>query len=324
VICYFVPGIPYPILTLGGEQGTAKTTCAKILIRCVDPGSDPGPLPRDERKFAVRMWNGYVHAFDNLSDIAPYQSDMLCRAATGDDYGDRTLYSDDELTSIPYRRPIILTGIDLGAIQPDLAERQVPIELSLIEEGKRRTEQTVIGSEGTGDDQGVLDEFDQEHGAILGAFLDLLADVLTYLPQVGKIALPRMADFGVVLAALDKRHEVLHGEPHTAPLLPLYRTLARNVVANSARDDIVGNVILALMEGRDSWEGTATALLKALVPLLPPPAPDKLPPKWPNPQALGHRIPKLAPALREHGLEIYRDREGHNRDRTVKITRKDQ
>lgn len=320
-VCYLIPGIPYPITGIRGEQGTAKTTAAKLLIRCIDPGGAPGPLPRDERKFAVKMWNAHVHAFDNLSDIAPYQSDMLCRAATGDDYSDRTLYSDDESTSIPYVRPIILTGIDLGAIQSDLAERQAPIDLEPIAEGRRRTERTVIGSDGAGDDQGVIDEFDAAHPEILGALLDLLADVLTYLPKVGKIPLPRMADFGVVLAALDKRHEALHGEPHSTPLLGLYRNLSRNIVAESARDDVVGNTILALMQKRDEWNGTATALLKKLVQFLPPPAPDKLPPKWPTPQGLGHRIPKLAPALRLNGLEIEKDREGHNRDRTITIRR---
>jgi hypothetical protein len=255
LVAYLIPGIPYPILVVRGEQGTAKSTFVKLLIRCIDPGRDPGPLPRDERNFSIRMWNGHVHGFDNLSDIAAYQSDMLCRAATGDDFGERTLYSDDELTSMPYRRPLILNGIDLGAVSPDLADRELPVTLTKIAEGKRRAERTVLGDD-DGDDPGVLDEFDNVHAAVLGELLDMLADVLRFLPRVGRITLPRMADFGKVLAALDLRYAEVHGRPHGRPLLDTYCALAREAVADSAKDDVVGNAILDFMSGQDFWEGT--------------------------------------------------------------------
>ena len=310
LVAYLIPGIPYPILVIRGEQGTAKTTFVKILMRCIDPGRDPGTLPRDERNFAVRMWNGHVHGFDNLRDLAPYQSDMLCRAATGDDYGERTLYFDDEMTSLPYRRPIILNGIDLGMVSPDLADREVPIELVKISEAKRRSERTVIGDD-DGDDPGVLDEFDAGHADILAALLDILTDVLKYLPQVGKIPLPRMADFGKVLAAMDLRHKEIHGKQHSKPLLDIYRKLAREAVAESGKDDVLGNAILELLAAKGSFEGTTAELFAALVATLPKPAPDKLPRGWPaNPRALGHRFAKLNPALRANGLEIIRGGHG--------------
>jgi hypothetical protein len=305
LICYLIPDIPYPILVVRGEQGTAKSTLVKICIRCIDPGRDPGPLPRDERNFSIRMWNGHVHGFDNLASIADYQSDMLCRAATGDDYGERTLYTDDEMTSLPYRRAIILNGIDLGAVKPDLADREVPVTLMKLR--RRRAERTVIGDD-DGNEPGVLDEFDKANAEILGALLDILADVLKYLPKVGKVELPRMADFGKVLAALDLRHKETHGEEHSKPLLKMYRQLSRATVAESARDDIVGNAVLEFMKDhRSGWEGTTAALLDELIGTLPKPAPDKLPRGWPaSSQAFGHRIPKINPALRANGWEIIR------------------
>lgn len=304
LVAYLVPGIPYVVMVIRGEQGRAKSTLAKILVRCIDPGRDPGPLPRDERNFSIRMWNGHVHAFDNVSDIAPYQSDMICRAATGADYGERTLYADDELTSLAYRCPIILNGIDLGAVPPDLADREATVEPSPIK--KRRTEHTVLGAKGDAD-QGVLDEFAKSHPKILGALLDLLAGVLRYSSEVSKANLPRMADFAVVLGALDKRYEAIHGQPHSEPLLDLYRVMARRVVADAARDDVLGSAILTFMDGRAQWSGTSGGLYDALTEHLPAPAPAKLPKEWPpNALSFGHRLPKLNPALRANGWEVIR------------------
>jgi hypothetical protein len=304
LVAYLVPGIPYVVMVIRGEQGRAKSTLAKILIRCIDPGRDPGPLPRDERNFSIRMWNGHVHAFDYVSDIAPYQSDMICRAATGADFGERTLYENDELTSMPYCCPIILNGIDLGAVPPDLADREVTVEPTPIK--RRRTEHTVLGGSDD-DDQGVLDEFAQAQPKILGVLLDLLSGVLTYSPAVSKADLPRMADFAVVLGALDRRYEAIHGKPHTEPLLDLYRAMARKVVAEAARDDILGSAILTFMGDKDEWEGTSSGLYEALTARLPKPAPEKLPKGWPaNFLSFGHRLPKINPALRANGWEVIR------------------
>jgi hypothetical protein len=304
LVAYLVPGIPYPILVVRGEQGTAKTTFVKMLMRSIDPGRDPGPLPRDERNFSIRMWNGHIHAFDNLRDIAPYQSDMLCRAATGDDFGERTLYSDDEMTSMPFRRPLLLNGIDLGAASPDLTDRAVPIILTKIPEGRRRAERTVLGDD-DGNDPGVLDEFDKAHPAVLADLLDILADVLKFLPKVGRITLPRMADFGKVLAAMDLRYTETHGHPHSQPLLEMFSKLSREAVADSAKDDVVGNAILEFVKGRTEWEGTTSGLLGELEGRLPRPAPERMPRGWPaNVQSFGRRIPKLNPALRANGWEI--------------------
>jgi hypothetical protein len=302
LVAYLVPGIPYVVMVIRGEQGRAKSTLAKILVRCIDPGRDPGPLARDERNFSIRMWNGHVHAFDNVSDIAAYQSDMICRAATGADYGDRTLYENDEITSLPYRCAIILNGIDLGTVPPDLADREVTVEPTEIK--RRRTERTVLGATAN-DDQGVLDEFDAVHPKVLGALLDQLVGVLQYSSKVSKADLPRMADFAVVLAALDKAYEAAHGGPHSQPLAGLYRAMARKVVAESARDDILGSAILAFAAGTGEWEGTSSALYDALTARLP--NPDKPPKGWPaNALSFGHRLPKINPALRANGWEAIR------------------
>jgi Domain of unknown function (DUF3854) len=304
LVAYLVPGRPYAVIVIRGEQGRAKSTLTKILVWCIDPGRDPGPLPRDERNFSIRMWNGHVHAFDNVSDIAPYQSNMICRAATGNDFGERALYEDDELTSMRYVCGIILNGIDLGAIPPDLADREVTVEPQPIT--KRRTERTVLGAKDD-DEKGILDEFTSAHPEILAALLDLLSSVLKYAPEVRKADLPRMADFAVVLAALDKRHEAVHGKPHSHPLVRLYGDMAKKVVAESGRDDILASTILAFMDGKEEWDGTSGPLYDALTATLK--NPDRPPKSWPaNSRSFGHLIDKINPPLRANGWEIVRGR----------------
>jgi hypothetical protein len=50
LVAALVPGIPHPILVTRGEQGTAKTTLARIFQRLIDPSHlDPGALPDNER-----------------------------------------------------------------------------------------------------------------------------------------------------------------------------------------------------------------------------------------------------------------------------------
>lgn len=41
----------------------------------------------------------------------------------------RALCTDDDVNVLTYQRPVLLTGIDLGALRDDLAERMMPLEL---------------------------------------------------------------------------------------------------------------------------------------------------------------------------------------------------
>ena len=87
---------PYPILILHGEQGSAKSTMAKILRKLIDPSvSLIRTPPRDERDLLIAASNSRVIAYDNLSRLLPWQSDALCRLATGGGFSTR------ELTRIP-------------------------------------------------------------------------------------------------------------------------------------------------------------------------------------------------------------------------------
>src|SRR5262249_41791604 len=61
---------PYPILLQVGEQGSAKSTLGRFIRSLIDPNKAPlRRKPRDERDLAIAASNGWLIAFDNLSDF---------------------------------------------------------------------------------------------------------------------------------------------------------------------------------------------------------------------------------------------------------------
>ena len=73
LIACLKPEGPYPILNLVAEQGSGKSTTAKILKWLVDPTTTRGRLlrtsPRDEQSIFIGAKNNHVLAFDNLSGV---------------------------------------------------------------------------------------------------------------------------------------------------------------------------------------------------------------------------------------------------------------
>jgi hypothetical protein len=66
------PAGPYPVLVLHGEQGSAKSTTARVARCLVDPNvADLRADPRDPRDVMIAATNGCVLAYDNLSHIPP-------------------------------------------------------------------------------------------------------------------------------------------------------------------------------------------------------------------------------------------------------------
>jgi hypothetical protein len=64
----FRPVGPYPVLCLHGQQGSAKSTVARVLRSLVDPNVSPLRTgPRDERDLAISANNSWLPVFDNLS-----------------------------------------------------------------------------------------------------------------------------------------------------------------------------------------------------------------------------------------------------------------
>lgn len=289
LVATFLVDAPRPILALFGEQGTGKSTAARTLVALVD--ASPVPLraaPSSLEAWIVAAAGSSVVALDNLSKVEPWFSDAMCRAATGEGLVRRKLYTDGALAVTTLRRSVILTSIDTGALRGDLAERLLAIELERITGDQRRT------------DAELAQALDAHHAVALGHVLDALAGVLAQRPNVpADLDLPRMADFGRVLAALDR----WAGTDALAAYLASLDTVAADVVEG----DPLAAALRRLAES-GGFDGTAAELLDRLAPWRPERG------FWPTtPRQLGGAVRRAAPALRTVGVTVETRRTGSAR-----------
>lgn len=126
-------------------------------------------------------------ALDNLSHLPPDLSDLMCCIVTGAESIKRALFTDGDVVRSRYRRPMLLTGIDVGVIRPDLAERLLP--LRLVRPRVRRTEAEL------------WTEYAEILPVVLGSLLDLTVKVRA--AQADTPTDLRMADFAHLCAQLD-------------------------------------------------------------------------------------------------------------------------
>jgi hypothetical protein len=180
----FVPSGPYPVLTLLGPQGSAKSTAQRILRNIVDPSSVPlRSAPRDEHNLYIDARSGWVISLDNMSGLPKWLSDALCRLATGGGFSTRQLYTDQDQILFEAMRPIIVNGIGDVVTRPDLLDRSLIISLGSIPR-ERRTEERDLEA-----------EVEAIKPAILAALFDAVAEGLRLQADLRFDELPRMADF---------------------------------------------------------------------------------------------------------------------------------
>ncbi|MFI1174205.1 hypothetical protein [Streptomyces melanogenes] len=283
------PDIPRPVAYLTGEQGTGKSTSGQMLAGVIEGARAPlRQAPENLRDLGPTTAAGWVLALDNLSGLPGWLSDALCRVVTGDAQVTRALYTDDDVNVLVYQRPVLLTGIDLGALRNDLAERMMPLELQPIPRDKRRTAGSLWAA------------YEQAHPRILGALLDLAAEVWAELPHAAAdlTERPRLADFAELLHALDR--------------VTGWRSLNAFTGAQDALNEAVidGNTVAAALHDWTAspafppggWQGTMTELHRQL-------GSDGrgLGDGWPKtPGVLSARIRQVAPALRSFGIHVVR------------------
>ena len=175
---------PYPILAIHGEQGSAKSTLARILRLLIDPQSSPLLLqPKSTRDLMATAVNGWLLAYDNISAIPNWLSDSLCQLVFGGGFAARALFSNDDRSDIHAQRPVILNGIEEFVRRGDLTDRTVFLHLPPILPTARRAEDEFWSS------------FHADYPRILGGVLDAVVGGLRVLPSVSLPELPRMADY---------------------------------------------------------------------------------------------------------------------------------
>jgi hypothetical protein len=196
----------------------------------------------DARTVASAAVGRWVLSFDNLTHLSPEQQDLLCCISTGAGYSHRTLYSDLEETFLEFRRPQVLTGIDLVPTRSDLLDRCLIVRLERISEENRLTEEELEALT-----TNLLP-------GIYGALLDLLVIALRNLPATKPAKLPRMADFCKLCIA--------------AGLPGFMESYASNLEVGSQAaveaSPLAAGILSLLDTCGGYWQGTSTELVRKL------------------------------------------------------------
>ena len=300
VAALVMPGLPRPILLLGGMQGSGKSSCARLITGLVDPSTAPlKDQPAIPESWALLCYASSVIAVDNVSKIPQWWSEALCRTVTGDAFVRRTNYRDQDLSVAEFQRAVILTSIDIEAFRGDLGERLLLVELESISPEKRCSESALN------------ERYRNEKAKLFGGLLNVAAQALKGLPSVNLKELPRMADFAQLLAALDD----VDGSDGSA--LETYVAQFTQIADEVVTGDPVGLAVLDLLENHNgNWEGTATELLDEI-------SPERPSKGWPKTgRGMSGQLKRLTPAMLQLGVTIERDRSPTSaRKRLINISR---
>jgi hypothetical protein len=287
---------PYPILVLYGEQGSAKSTLAKLVRLLIDPQScSLLAQPRSTRELISTAVNGWLLAYDNLSVMPDWLSDSLCRLADGAGFGTSAVSSGDEQSKIHAQRPVVLNGIEEFVRRGDLSARCVFLRLPPIPPTSRRSEQEYWAS------------FKYDYPRMLGGLLDAVVGGLRVLPTIDLPTVPRMADFAYWGEAASRG---LGWAPDL--FLSVYTSNRREATEEALQESAVGAAILELARGLRQWSGTAAELHDALTTIVGKNVAASA--RWPKTSSwLSKELRRISSRLGIHGLSISFDRKYERR-----------
>jgi hypothetical protein len=290
------PKGPFPLICLQGEQGSAKSTLARILRSLIDPSISPlRTTPKDARDLAIAANNGWIICFDNLSGLRDMLSDSLCRLATGGGFSTRGLYTDSDEIIFDAMRPCILNGIEEVARRNDLIDRAIVLPMPPMSSGNRKSEKTL------------LKKFEDVMPYILGALLDAISEALRNISTVKLESLPRMADFAEWVVAAEPALPWDEGD-----FIKAYEGNRAEAVEVSLDSDAVAAAIINLLNDEDKWEGTSTELLEKLEGYTKESILKSR--SWPkDARTFSGRVDRAAPFLREVGISVEKDRSSTRR-----------
>jgi hypothetical protein len=284
------PGRPHVLLNLVGESGSGKTTAERIARSLTDPSEVPaGTLPRETRDLFADVKSSRVLCYDNVGDIPKRISDALCQITTGTGFRKRRLYTDSDQILVGGDRTVVFTSVSNPVVEPDLAERCVPLHVLHI--AQRRSEARL------------WKDFERDRPAIFGALLDIVALGLKRLPQVTVPDPARLVDFVLWGVAIEQAF----GAPGC--FLAAFAACQTTALDSVIELNPVATAIAAFMEDKDGWDGTATELWRELK------ARDRTEARltetkgWPkDPISFGIALAKSLPTLRKVGVQATRDR----------------
>ena len=297
------PDGPYPLLAVSGEQGSGKSSLTDFLANLVDPEiGKRRPVSRDERDLIISAKNAHTLLYDNLSGIAAWFSDALCRLSTGGGFQTRKLHSDDEQLVLQAQRPVVCNGIPDLTSRADLADRTIAIDLPRIDPGQRLTERAIRR------------KIELLSPGILGALFNAVSRGLRNIDNITLINPPRMADFCEwVIACLPEWGWA------EEDFLTAYRDnrSGANRAALDA-DPVAQEIIRVVREHRPTgFTGTASQLLGLLNDFANASSIHLR--IWPRTAAaMGQQLRRCSPLLRTEGFEVSQSRSAEGRSVSIR------
>jgi hypothetical protein len=277
---------PYPVLTLSGPPGAAKSTMEALLRDIIDPNAaEPGGLPKDTHALVIGVKSRFVQAWDNISGVTAEIADAICRTSTGGGYIVRAFYTDDSEKIFTGTRPVIIAGVEEVAGRHDLARRTLAITLERISDTQRRK------------DEAMKADFAAAWPLILGRLLDIVSHGLRKLPEIRVENPSSMPDFDHWMAACET------AEWPAGTFACAYAANKESLAAASLEADTVATLIVETLDGGFGWTGTAQELLDKIN--VKATEQQKRHKRWPRtPHAMAGRLRRASEVLRAKGWAV--------------------
>ena len=125
----------------------------------------------------------YLLAYDNLTTITPWQSDLLCQVVTGGSVTKRENYTDEDLVRVNFQGCVAINGINQVVTRPDLLDRSVVFMLERISSENRRSKQEIE------------QQFSEALPKILGGIFSAISKAIAIYETFTLKNLPRLADY---------------------------------------------------------------------------------------------------------------------------------
>lgn len=302
-----MPSGPYPVLVISGQQGSGKSWATQTFKSIVDPTTTPlRTCPTKADDCAIAASGQHVVAFNNLSKVPPWLSDLLCSLNSGGSHAGRKLYTNYDESRLTVARPIVLNGIVDVATRSDLLDRGVLIRLQPLK--------------GCTTEDDLRGWFRGLHPFILGGLLDAAVVALRHRhdPEYQLREKPRMADFAQWVVEGEESLGIQKGS--------FMRAYAENrssasQIATEEQSELV-DALERFLAPQPAWTGSISELYAKMRGQVVANTISRNVPSWfpGNVRVLSDALSRLAPDLeRARGIGISRRRS--NMGHIVTLTR---
>jgi len=299
LICLFLEAYPMPMIVIGGPAGTFKTTTTAFVKRIVDPAGSQkednvSSIPGNVDDLILHLYNRYFVSFDNVSNISKEQSNVICRAITGNTNTKRKLYTDSDESILSFMSKISINGIVPNLDYEDLQSRLLNYERESVAKNSRLTEEQLNK------------KFNELLPCVLSEIFITLQKALSWYKSCKTSIRPefRMGDFEVWGEIISR----LLGYTDDEFLKSYYQKLEDAVISMEESYPIV-TVIDDFMKEQDTYEGTAAELYSSLVGRADAMQID-VRSKWVRfpkaPNGLGKAFKEIHSMLKSNGIDIHK------------------